>query len=159
MANKGCGTFSLLMKLLSSPSVINNPSSSNILSSSYSQTQVTQTTASLTSSPSNLLPVIIMLGSVLGLFNKSRVLSASPPASNYYKDLFQVMREMLLAKGREILFSSYFHFEDELGITYDKDRDKKMERSQKESLDETNDIRLKSLIALISLAEKKGWEK
>jgi hypothetical protein len=93
------------------------------------------------------------LVSTLGLFNKSHSLSSQ--TTSEIKDLFSLMREMLTAKGKEALFSTHIHFDEDLGMMTEKEP-KKMDKSEKEVADELGDVRLKTLIALIAMAEKKG---
>jgi hypothetical protein len=127
-----------------------------MLSSPYSNAAL-QTPSNIFSSPSNILPFLMYLSSALGLFNKSRsLMGLSPQEQSFCKELFNLMREMLVVKGKDAFFSTHIHFDDDLGMMMEKDP-RKAEKNEKEAVDETGDVRLKTLIALIAMAEKKGF--
>jgi hypothetical protein len=144
-------TLILLTKLFTSYSLASfSPTgSSNILQPVYASPPG-QSTSLLYGSVNDILPFLVLLCSSIALFNKARSITSSTSlASSFSKDLFNILREMLLVKGKDTFFNQSLRFDDELGLIVDK---RKEDQNEKQVLD----VRIKGLVALIGLTEKKG---
>jgi hypothetical protein len=117
------------------------------------------TTSSLCGSPSNILPFLILLASSLAIFYKVFPLeTTSCPSSSYHKDLLIILREMLVVKGKDVLFMSHVNYDEDLGLMVERG-EKVNELVGKDKVgvvDEAMDVRFKSLIGLMALIESKG---
>jgi hypothetical protein len=123
------------------------PSSYILLTSNPPIPSLSNTSGSLFSSSIFMKPFFIYLSWALGLFYKSIVL---PPI---FHDIYSVLKETFVVQTSGIIksLSSFLLFDPNTGAVKTKDGDEK--NSQE---DERNDIKLNSLLVLMSLIEKKG---